>query len=74
VINKELDDAFNNILDCFTGADGGGAFMDLKLLIEDLERQAIEDNDAAAAEVIQSVFRFNSLINIAVAKATARRG
>ena len=74
MINKQLDYAFNNILDCFTGADGGGAFMDLKMLIEDLERQTIEDHDLAAAEVIQSVFRFNSLINIAVATATTKRG
>lgn len=74
MINQELDDAFQNILDCFTGADGGGAFIDFKILIEDLERQAIEERDVAAAEIIQSVYRFNRLINIAVTSAKAGRG
>lgn len=74
MINQELDAAFQNILDCFTGADGGGSFMDFKIMIEDLERQAIEERDVAAAEIIQSLYRFNRLINIAVDRAKAARG
>jgi hypothetical protein len=53
-----------NILDCFTGADGGVSFMNLKILLEDMERQEAE-GDEMASEVLKQFSNFSRLIDCA---------
>lgn len=53
-----------NILDTFTGADGGVRFVKLKCFVEALEQQA-SNGDAASKELLQIVNRFSKLIDVA---------
>ena len=62
--NSKLDKAFYEILDCFSGADGGGAFIDLQNLIECLEKQS-RHGDESAEKILKVVFQFSRLIEIA---------
>jgi len=55
---------FFNILDCFTGVDGGGRFFNLKVMLEILDKRA-EEGDEAAAETLETVARFSRLIDTA---------
>lgn len=63
-MNQDTKAALQNILDTFSGADGGVAFVQLRGLIEDMcERESNGDKDAT--EVINIMMRFNNLINFA---------
>lgn len=67
--------AFQNILDCFTGADGGIAFINTKLLIEEIDKRAEEQtpDGHAASQVIDVVLRFSKLIDVANAEALGKK-
>jgi hypothetical protein len=53
--------SMQKILDTFGGTNGGGSFVNLKSLIEDLEYQ----NDQSALAVLDIVDKFAKLIDIA---------
>lgn len=62
--SDKLQTSINNILDCFGGADGGVGFARLKILVEQLEKQA-DAGDDNAERVIQVVHQFSRLIDVA---------
>jgi hypothetical protein len=63
-MTPDIETAYRNILDLFTGADGGVRFVKWKSLIESLDKQA-EIGDKSAKEVLKTVILFSRLINIA---------
>ena len=60
IYQKQLE----NIMDCFTGADGGVSFMNLRLLLEQMERQENE-GDEMASDVLKIFSNFSRLIDCA---------
>lgn len=62
--NPALNNAFEEITDCFTGTDGGIGFIKLQRLIEDMNRQA-DTGDESAKQIIDFVTRFARLIKVA---------
>lgn len=61
---EEVDKAFNEILDCFGGTDGGISFVKTRTLIEEMQKRS-ENGDESAAKVVQIVMQFSRLIKIA---------
>lgn len=61
---SDTREAFNNITDCFSGADGGVAFIMTKSMIEQLVRQA-EAGDDKARQTIEVVHQMSRLIDAA---------
>ena len=59
-----MNKSFQNILDCFTAADGGVSFIKFQLFIEDMEKQ-FEEGSYAAGEVLTIMDRFSRMIDIA---------
>ena len=59
-----MNNSFQNILNCFTGADGGISFIKFRLFIEDMEKQ-FEEGRYAAGEVLKIVDQFSRMIDIA---------
>lgn len=59
--------AFDNILDCFDGADGGISFVNVRILIERMDELAEERTPEghAASKVIDVMLRFSKLIDVA---------
>lgn len=62
--NPKLDEAFNAITDCFTGADGGLEFIRLQSLLEEMEKRA-NAGDQAADKVLCAVYQMARLIQVA---------
>jgi len=60
----EVEAAFNNILETFGGADGGGRFTRLMWFLVDLDVQA-SNGDKDAEEILKVVIRMSKLIDIA---------
>ncbi len=56
--------AVERILDAFSGADGGGQFMNFRCLIEDMDAKAAE-GDEAAENLVDVVMRFARLLQSA---------
>ena len=56
--------AFDNILDCMTGADGGGRFIKFKAFVAGLDEKA-EAGDEPAKEIVSMVHRVSKLIDLA---------
>ncbi len=68
MMSPDLQRAFDNILDCFGGADGAVPFVMLRTMLEILDTKAQdcthpEANEAMA--VLRIVHQFNRLIEIA---------
>lgn len=64
----EHQEAFDNILECFSGADGCVSFINVKMVIEDMDRRAHDcsnqdGNDAY--QVLACMRQFSKLIEIA---------
>jgi hypothetical protein len=59
----ETEKSFRNILDCFTGSDGGAKFFYFRLRIEQLDKEAI-NGDENAKELINIMHTFSKLIDI----------
>ena len=55
---------FDNILDTFSGADGGIGFMGFRCLMEDMDAKAAK-GDAGAAQVVAIMEKFSKLLDIA---------
>lgn len=64
-MREETEKAVLEIMDCFTGADGGAAFIFFRRLVEEMDKRAATGKDAAASEIVLSVVRFAKLIRIA---------
>ena len=62
----KLKEEFNNIIDCFTCADGGALFLQFKFGLEALDKQVKDGREGkeAAAELLLLVERFSNLINV----------
>lgn len=73
-MSPELQNAFDNILDCFGGADGGIAFIKLKVMLEDFDKQSQEHTPEGntAFQVLRVVHQFNRLIELAGDDGTAK--
>ena len=59
-----VEKSFLNILDTFTGADGGIRFVNFKSMIEMLDKQA-GDGDPSSEHLIQIMLQFSRLIDVA---------
>lgn len=56
-----LDNALQSILDTFSGADGGVAYVHLRRALEVIDAQAAESDECAIA-VVEIVTRFARLV------------
>ena len=61
---KEVEDAFNNVLDTFAAADGGKRFVYTKILLAEMDRKA-EKGDFHAEQILNVLLKFSRLIDIA---------
>lgn len=61
--STQLNIEFKNIVDTFSGADGGIKFINLRVLLESLEKQI--DSDVAAKSLIEIMSQFSRLIDAA---------
>ena len=59
-MNRENKEAFRNILDTFTGADGGVKFIKFRAHLEDIEKR----NDVDSKKVLKIMTDFSKLINV----------
>jgi len=60
-MNTNVNEEIENILDCFTGADGGISFIMFRTLMEQLK-----DEDTDAARQLEHIVRqFSTLIDVA---------
>lgn len=64
-MRAETEKAVLEIMDCFTGADGGAAFIFFRRLVEEMDKRAETGKDPAATEIVLAVVRFARLIRIA---------
>jgi hypothetical protein len=62
-MRKEKQEAFQNIVDCFTGEDGGVKFAFVKKRFDEIDKTAIE-GDKASQEIMEIMVRFSRLINV----------
>lgn len=58
-VKEDID----NIMDCFTGADGGLKFARAKFALEAFEAQASE-GDSSAKIILEIVRRFSNLLDV----------
>lgn len=63
-MSDETESHFINILDTFSGADGGISFVQMRRLIEDMDKKAAK-GDKPAQEVILIMKRFSRMIDTA---------
>lgn len=59
-----MDKDLQIILDCFSGLDGGITFIQLKILLKELEEKA-NANDQSAKELVKAVHVFANIITFA---------
>lgn len=62
-MRQEKQEAFQNIVDCFTGEDGGVKFTFVKKRFDEIDKTAIE-GDKASQEIMEIMVRFSRLINV----------
>ena len=60
-MKDKLQAEIDNIMDTFTGADGGVSFMQLRWMLEALE----EKDDSASKTLLRMVSNFSRLIEVA---------
>lgn len=65
MLQGTVKEAFNNVLNTFTGADGGIKFVMLRCLLEDFQQRTIDNNDEAAQTVLNVVIHMSNLIDVA---------
>lgn len=61
-MTPEQLEAFNNILDCFSGSDGGTRFLKLRYALDDMSKQT---DNKSSQEILLIMTRFSHLIDIA---------
>jgi len=66
-MRPETKKAFNNILDTFSGADGGVRFAYFSSFIKSFDEQAANGNDSAK-QLIMVMDRFSRLIDASAAE------
>jgi hypothetical protein len=59
----EKEEALNNIVECFTGEDGGVKFALFLNAIRNLDQQAIK-GDKSAEELLMLMVHFSKFINV----------
>jgi len=64
-MRKQTEERVVQILDTFTGADGGVSFMAFRCLVEEMDARAAK-GDKVAEEVLLTVTRFSRLLKTAV--------
>ena len=60
--NPILQKDINNIMDCFTGVDGGQRYLCLRGVVEALDQKAT-DGDTIAAECLSCIRKLSRLID-----------
>jgi hypothetical protein len=60
--SSELESAFNNIMDTFSGGDNT-AFVSFLFMLRELDRQALE-GDGPAQKLINEVVKFSRFIDV----------
>lgn len=68
----ELKAAVDRIMDVFAGADGGGAFYEFALFVEEMGLKA-EAGDEAARQIVLAVTRFDRLLTVIPAYFAGRK-
>jgi len=63
-MRKETQKHFDNIMDCMAGADGGGRFLRLKFMIEDMDKRA-DKGEVGAQQIVDVMVYFSRLIDVA---------
>lgn len=63
-VTPEVKSSLDNILSTFGGEDGGLAFVAFYSLVEQLDKQW-NDGDDAAGQLLDIIIKFNRLIEIA---------
>jgi hypothetical protein len=63
-LSIELKETIDYIMDIFAGADGGIGFVNLLALLREVEQQ-LEEGEQEAAEILQVIYRFKRLLEIA---------
>lgn len=63
--NHKLQDQFSNILNTFTGADGGIRFAQFRFMLERLETQVDDYDDPHAEKLLEIVGQFSRMIDAA---------
>ena len=61
-MSKETQEQFDNILSTMSGADGGMRFMNLRVLLDDMDSR---EGDLTAQSVVDIMRRFSRLIDVA---------
>ena len=59
-----MKEAIDDIMDTFGGADGGISFINLRTLLERVDKLC-ENGDTYAQEILETVYKFQRLIAIA---------
>jgi len=62
-MSPELKKHIDNIMDCFTGVDGGSRYLMFRGGIEQLDKQSIE-GDPDSKTLISVVINFSNLIKL----------
>lgn len=63
-MNEKLKEAINDIMDTFAGADGGISFVNLRSILENMDKEAGNGN-LSAQEILEVVYRFHRLVKMA---------
>lgn len=61
--DKKLEKSIHDLLDIFTGSDGGVQFLIIQRTLEVIEQRAL-DGDEASKKIIQEVKKASKLFNI----------
>ena len=70
-MTKETKAAFDNILNTFSGEDGGVKFLYLIIAVENFDKKA-EKGDEAAKNIILTLIRFSRMIDACQQKETPK--
>lgn len=71
-MRPSTEEKFCIILDAFSGADGGGAFMKVRWLIEEMDKRA-SGGDRDAWELVAIMVQFANLVEYADKKFLKRQ-
>ena len=61
--DPKVREAFDYIVDTFTGADGGATFAQFMFFIRDMDEKA-SNNDEASKKLLEIMFAFSRLIKV----------
>lgn len=73
ILREEIQKHFDNILDTFTGSDGGVRFCHFKFFLEELDRRIVEEGDIDAERIIELMVRFSKFIDISQTQIKEKR-